>query len=81
MMIDGFDRPDFFHETPTACVTKLFNMIQACRVDASIMRGRKETYKIDFELIKVAEALVSELKSMSKNYSFMKEVVVWFKML
>ena len=60
-----FNRPNFPHDAPTVCVNKLFNMIQACRTDAAIMRGRKEAYKIDSELIKSAEALVSELKSMS----------------
>ena len=59
-----FDRPNFLHESPTVCVNKLFNMVQACRTDAAIMRGRKESYKIDSELIKVAEALVTELRSM-----------------
>lgn len=60
-----FSRPDFSHDTPGVCVNKLFNMVQACRVDASIMRGRKEGYKIDSDLIKAAEALVRELKSMA----------------
>lgn len=60
-----FNRPDFSHDYPSVCVNKLFNMVQACRVDASIMRGRKEDYKIDSDLIKIAEALVRELKSMT----------------
>lgn len=56
------DRPDFFHDSPSVCINKLFNMIQACRIEAEIMRGRSEEYKIDSEMIKAAEALVSELK-------------------
>jgi hypothetical protein len=60
-----FDRPNFPHDAASICVNKLFNMIQACRTDASIMRGQKEKYKIDSDLIKVAEALVQELKSMA----------------
>lgn len=32
-----FDRPNFSHESPTVCVNKLFNMVQACRTDAAIM--------------------------------------------
>ena len=51
-----FDRPNFPHDAASICVNKLFNMIQACRTDASIMRGQKEKYKIDSDLIKVAEA-------------------------
>ena len=58
-------RPDFHHDTPDVCVNKLFNMVQACRTDASIMRGRSECYKIDPDLIKAAEALAHELKSMA----------------
>lgn len=57
-------RPNFLRERADICVNKLFNMIQACRAGAAIMRGRKESYKIDSEMIKVAEALVRELKSM-----------------
>lgn len=60
-----FNRPDFSHDAPGVCVNKLFNMVQACRVDSSIMRGRKEDYKIDSDLVKAAEALVQELKSMT----------------
>lgn len=59
-----FDRPNFSHESPTVCANKLFNMVQACRTDAAIMRGRNESYKIDSELIKAAEALATELRSM-----------------
>ena len=61
----GFNRPDHQHDTPNVHVNKLFNMIQACRVDAQIMRNSKETCKADADLIKSAEALVRELKSMT----------------
>ena len=60
-----FDRPNFPHDAASICVNKLFNMIQACRTDASNMRGTTYKYKLDSDLIKVAEALVQELKSMA----------------
>ena len=60
-----FDRPNFPHDVPDVCVNKLFNMVQACRTDAAIMRGRRENYKIDPDLVKAAEALAQELKSMA----------------
>jgi hypothetical protein len=62
----SIERPDFIHDAPSACVDKLFNMVQACRTDACIMRGRKEEYKIDSDLVKVAEALARELREMVK---------------
>lgn len=58
------DRPNFWHDSPDVCVNKLFDMIQTCRVDASIMRKRYEKYEIGCDLIREAETLVRELKSM-----------------
>lgn len=61
----SFNRPDHQHDTTNVRVNKLFNMIQACRVDAQIMRNSKETCKASTNLIKSAEALVRELKSIT----------------
>lgn len=60
----ALDRPNFYRDSPSECVCKLFNIIQSCRVDVTIMMGRPEEYKIDSDTIKIAEALVRELKSM-----------------
>ena len=57
------ERPDFFHRTAQENVNLLFNMIQACRTDLSIMRfNPKYGCKPDEELIKCAEALAREAK-------------------
>ena len=56
----ALDRPNFYRDSPSECVCKLFNIIQSCRVDVTIMMGRPE----ESDTIKIAEALVRELKSM-----------------
>ena len=55
------ERPDYNHKTPQENVNILFNMIQKCRVELAIMRGRNEYEDIvDTELVKVAEAVARE---------------------
>ena len=57
-------RVDIFHRTPEENVNILFNMIQACRTDLSIMKYNlktKELLEKDRELIKCAEALAKEI--------------------
>lgn len=57
------ERPDFFHRTAQENVNLLFNMIQACITDLSIMRFNScYNCKPDKELIKCAEALAREAK-------------------
>ena len=46
-------------------MNKMFNIVQSCRADASIMRGSKENYKIDSDLNKVAEVFAYDLKQTS----------------
>ena len=60
-----FDRPNFPPDAASFFVNNFFNLFQACRTDAFILCGQKDKYKIDSDLIKVAEALVQELKSMA----------------
>ena len=58
-------RIDSFHKTPEENVNILFNMIQACRTDLSILKYQNNTRPLlekDKELIKVAEALAREIK-------------------
>ena len=57
-------RVDMFHKTPEENVNILFNMIQACRVDLSLLKYNLKTKPIlekDRELIKCAEALAKEI--------------------
>lgn len=57
------ERPDFFHRTAQENINLLFNMIQACITDLSIMRFNScYNCKPDKELIKCAEALAREAK-------------------
>lgn len=57
------ERPDFYHRSAQENVNLLFNMIQACRTDLSIMRFNScYNCKPDKELIKCAEALAREAK-------------------
>ena len=57
------DRPDYFHNKPEVNINLLFNMIQACRVELSIMKYKSE-YKDtkDTELVSSAVALANEAK-------------------
>lgn len=58
-------RVDIFHQTPRENINILFNMIQKCRTDLSIMKYRHEyeqLLKADKELLKVAKALVKEIE-------------------
>lgn len=57
------ERPDFYHRSAQENVNLLFNMIQACITDLSIMRFNScYNCKPDKELIKCAEALAREAK-------------------
>ena len=59
------ERPDFNHQSPDVNINILFNMVQKCRVDVSIMRGRSEYKgKKDAELVKSAEALAREVRQL-----------------
>lgn len=49
-----------------ACINKLFNNIQSVRVDLEIIRGKKNKYPIDNDLINIAESLVRELKKIKE---------------
>lgn len=58
-------RIDIFHKTPEENVNTLFNMIQACRTDLSILKYNLKTKPLlekDKELIKAAEALAREIQ-------------------
>ena len=55
-------RPDYFHNSTQTNINLLFNMIQACRTELTIMRGREEYRGTnDTEIIQVAEALSKEI--------------------
>lgn len=59
------ERVDVFHRTPEENVNILFNMIQACRTDLTILKYNSKTKPLlekDDELIKCAEALAREIK-------------------
>ena len=59
-------RIDVFHKTPRENVNILFNMIQACRTDFTILKYNpeyKELLEKDIELKKVAEALAREINT------------------
>jgi hypothetical protein len=61
----AMQRIDIFHKTPEENVNTLFNRIQACRTDLSILKYNLKTKPLlekDTELIKCAEALVREIK-------------------
>lgn len=57
------DRPDYFHNKPEVNINLLFNMIQSCRTELSIMKYKPE-YKDhkDTELVNSAIALAQEAK-------------------
>ena len=58
-------RIDVFHKTPEENINLLFNMIQACRTDLTILKYRDDIRPLlakDKGLIEAAEALVRELK-------------------
>ena len=58
-------RVDIFHKTPQENVNILFNMVQACRTDLTILKYNLKTKSLlekDDELIKIAEALAREIK-------------------
>ena len=57
-------RPDYFHNTPEVNINLLFNMIQACRVELSIMQyDSKYKDMKDTELVNSAIALANEAKT------------------
>lgn len=59
------ERPDYFHKPPEVNINILFNMVQKCRTEVSVMRGRSEYKgKKDMELVKSAEALAREIKKL-----------------
>lgn len=59
------ERPDYSHKSPEENINILFNMVQKCRVDVTIMRGRKEYKgKKDADLVKSAEALAREVRQL-----------------
>ena len=56
-------RPDYFHNKPEVNINLLFNMIQACRVELSIMRYNPQYQNTkDTELVNSAIALAKEAK-------------------
>lgn len=58
------ERPDYFHDSPEVCVNKLFNMIQKCRTEISIMQAKPEFNSIkDSDIIKCADALAKDVRS------------------
>ena len=61
-------RPDYNHNLPQTNINILFNMIQACRTEVTIMRGRKEYQNtIDTEIIQSADALAKEIRTVFKS--------------
>lgn len=55
-----------YKDEEQACINKLFNNIQSVRVDLEIIRGKKNKYPIDNDLINIAESLVRELKKIKE---------------
>lgn len=52
------DRPDYFHDKPYTYIAKVFNMIQACRTDLSIIETKKEyVAEIDSDFVGIVDAL------------------------
>lgn len=57
------NRPDYHHNTPEVNINILFNMIQACRTELSIMYCRSGYQDVkDTELVDSAIALANEAK-------------------
>lgn len=62
------ERPEYFHDKPYTYMAKIFHMVQACRVDLSIISAQKEyTKEIDSEFIKVVDALHKEAHRLFDN--------------
>lgn len=63
------DRVDPWHHSPEKNLNILFNMIQKCRTDASIIRFdiNKFCNLYDNELVKAAEALAQEVQFLRKD--------------
>lgn len=62
------DRPDYFHDKPYTYIAKIFNMVQACRNDLSIIETKKEyVAEIDVEFVKVVDALHREVHRVFDN--------------
>ena len=59
------ERIDAFHKTPEENIIILYNMIQSCRTDLSILKYRNDCRPLlekDTELHKIVEALAREMK-------------------
>lgn len=58
-----FERPDYHHKTPRENINLLFNMIQDCNTEATIMRLRSEYHnKVDSDIVKAAESLFIQIR-------------------
>ena len=56
------DRPEYFHDKPYTYIAKLFNMVQACRTDLSIIQTKKEyVAEIDSDFVGIVDALHREV--------------------
>ena len=65
---DLLERPDYFHDSPKVCTNKLFNMIQRCRVEVSIMQSKAEFNDItDMDLVKVTNDLAKSVREVFSN--------------